>query len=200
MNVNPAVFLDRDGTINELIPYLGDHNKFNFLPKAKKALSLLQSNGFKLIIVTNQSGIGRGFFSLTDLEKVHKKMALLLANNSIIIDGIYYCPHVPEDKCECRKPKLKMLEKARKELHIDINKSYFIGDSLSDILAGSKFGCKTILVKTGNGQRDLQLLREKNIIPDLIANTINEAAKWIIDMNNINDNCNTLSPDNEAKL
>ncbi|MHA1728379.1 MAG: D-glycero-beta-D-manno-heptose 1,7-bisphosphate 7-phosphatase [Promethearchaeota archaeon] len=160
---NKAVFLDRDGTVNVEINYLHEPEKFKFLPDVPKALKLLQKNGFKLIIVTNQAGIGKGFYDHSDTRRTHEYMTKLLEKKGIHLDGIYYCPHTPEQKCDCRKPSPGMLKLAMKEHKINSAQSWMIGDKLSDIEAGNRIGVKTILVLTGYGREHKKmLLKSKN--------------------------------------
>jgi len=183
MILNKAVFLDRDGTINTSVPYIDDYSKFEFYPKTIKALKLLILNGYKIVIITNQSGIGRGFFSLEKLNRIHKKMLSDLQNNDIILSGIYYCPHVPEDNCKCRKPETEMLKSACTDLFIDPHKSYFIGDKMIDVITGKRFGCKSILVKTGCGESEFKLLERSEFIPDKVCTDLLDATNWLIEYN-----------------
>jgi len=189
-----AVFLDRDGTINEIIYYqdLGiidspfTVEQFKLLPGVGEAIRILNQSGFKVILVSNQPGIAKGHFSIDTFEKIREKMRTELTKQDAFLDAEYYCLHHPEAKieeykknCECRKPKPGLLLKAAKELNIDLSNSWMVGDGLTDIEAGKRAGCKTILI--GNMKCDLcRLMDEKNIRPDYIVKDIYIAAIDII--------------------
>jgi len=150
-----AIFLDRDGVINKRIKkYTTSEEEFELIPNVEKWLKILAENGFKLIIVTNQSMIGREISSVSELEKIHKKMQNKFRNAGFQIDKIYYCPHRSEENCFCRKPNSKLFEDAISEFSIDIEKSWLIGDEDSDIEVGKKIGCKTIKVETNSELKD----------------------------------------------
>ena len=153
----PAVFLDRDGTINECVEYLHEPEKFKLLPGALEALRRFQSAGFRLVIVTNQPGIGMGYFSKEEFFSVNRAMYLALRPAQVAIDRIYYCPHTYADKCECRKPGTALLKRALQELNIDLEKSWMIGDMTSDVMAGQAIGCKALLLESGQGERTVCL-------------------------------------------
>jgi len=172
---NKSIFLDRDGTINEEITYLHEPEKLKLLPNVIKGLKLMQKLGYKLIIVTNQPGIGLGYFTKEDFFKVNLKMLKLFSKNKIYIDKIYYCPHSLSENCSCRKPKIGLIKRAKEELNLDLKKSYCIGDKTSDILAGKKSGCKTILVKTGQKGLD----KGYKVKADFIAKDLLGAAFFI---------------------
>ena len=172
---NKAVFLDRDGTINKEITYLHEPDKLKLLPNVIKGLKLIQKLGYKLIIVTNQPGIGLGYFTKEDFFKVNLRMLKLFSKNKIYIDKIYYCPHSLSEGCDCRKPKIGMFKRAEKDLNLDLKKSYCIGDKTSDVLAGKKSGCKTILVKTGYKGLD----KRYDIKPDFVAKDLLDATFFI---------------------
>lgn len=141
--VNRAVFIDRDGTINRDVPYCGRPEDFELLPGAAEGIKLLNEHGFKVVVVTNQSGIARGYFTEEILARIHDKMKKELAKHGAHIDAIYYCPHHPDDNCECRKPKPKMVFQAALDLDIDLSQSYVIGDSEVDIELARQAGCET---------------------------------------------------------
>ena len=140
-----AVFLDRDGTLNDDPGYLGDPKQMKLLPGVGEALSKLHQAGFVLVVVSNQSGVGRGFFPVTALQPIHEKMNELLVPYKVRIKYFYLCLHKPEDKCACRKPKPFLLLKAAKELSLDLSQSYMVGDKTTDIEAGKNAGCKESL-------------------------------------------------------
>ncbi len=169
-----AVFLDRDGTINEDTGYLSDVGRLKIIPGAVKAVNLLKEEGFLIFIVTNQSGLARGFFGAEDLERIHDKLKGVFP-----LDGISYCPHHPDEDCACRKPKPGMVRDIADKFDIDLGESYLIGDALSDMEMGKRAGCKSILVLTGKGKETEALLREGGPPVEFIAKDILEAAKWI---------------------
>jgi len=142
-----AIFLDRDGTINENgAGYIHKIEDFQFKPKAEEALRKLSETDYKIIILSNQSGIGRGYFSEQDLEKFHKQMLAIMKEKGIRIDGFYYCPHHPSDNCSCRKPKLGLIKKAVQDFNVNLSKSWMIGNEEKDILTGKRANTKTFLV------------------------------------------------------
>lgn len=145
----PAVFIDRDGTINERPPkacYVENEQQFVWLKGAKEAIKLLNENGYRVLMVTNQPGIARGKLSLESLKKIHDKMELELADVGAHIDKIYFCPHNWDEGCECRKPKPGMLYQAQKEYNLNLTKCILIGDDERDIEAGEAAGCITYMV------------------------------------------------------
>jgi D-glycero-D-manno-heptose 1,7-bisphosphate phosphatase len=169
----PAVFLDRDGTVCEESNYLSNPENLRVFPFASEAIRILHENGFLAILTTNQSGIGRKFFDEKTLEKIHEKLQNELKEK---LDAIYFCPHVSEDDCNCRKPKTRMIEQATVDFDIDLNESWMIGDKAVDVEAGFNAGTKTVLVLTGYGQSEIEKLERK---PDLIAENLLEAARLI---------------------
>jgi len=171
-----AVFLDRDGTVAKDVPYCSRVDDFDILPTVPQGIRLLNEQGFKVIMITNQSGIARSYFTQETLSLIHQKMKEELAEYGAWIDAIYICPHHPDERCECRKPKPAMLLQAAKEMGIDLNISYMIGDDAKDIEAGKAAGCKTILVTTGPNGENIEA-QGKN--PDNIANSLYEAVEWI---------------------
>jgi D,D-heptose 1,7-bisphosphate phosphatase len=124
--MNKAVFLDRDGTIARDVHYCRRVEDFELLPTVPEAIKLLNTNGFKVVVVTNQSGIARGYFTEQTLEQIHQKMKDELANHNAWVDAIYYCPHHPDDGCDCRKPGTALFLKAARELDIDLARSYVV--------------------------------------------------------------------------
>lgn len=163
----PAIFLDRDGVINEEIEYLHEPEKFKMLPNVIEGIKRLQNRGFKIVVVTNQAGIGLGYFTKEDFYKTNKKMLQIMGENSIIISKVYFCPHSIEDNCDCRKPKPGMILRAEKDMNIDLNNSWMIGDKADDILAGNAAGVKTILVGTGHGSQELKRCKPTIFAKDL---------------------------------
>lgn len=174
--VSPAVFLDRDGTINKEIEYLHEPEKFELLPNALAGLKKLQDMGFRLVIVTTQAGIGLGYFTKEDFYKVNREMFRQLAPAGVRIDKIYFCPHNVTERCTCRKPEIGLLLRAKEDLNLDLSRSYTIGDKTSDLEAGRRAGTKTILVKTGHAGQDLEYAVE----PDYVAEDLLAAANFIL--------------------
>jgi D-glycero-D-manno-heptose 1,7-bisphosphate phosphatase len=144
-----AVFLDRDGVINVKLPenrYVREASEFEFLPGVAPALSKLREMGFLLVVITNQRGIARGFMTPEDLGRVHRFMETELGKSSVVLDGLYYCPHDNHEYCDCRKPEPGMIVAACRDLGIDPTASYMVGDSVSDIDAGRRAGTRTVRI------------------------------------------------------
>jgi len=176
---NKAVFVDRDGTINVNVEYLDTPDNFQMYPGVGEGIKALKEQGFLIIIITNQSGIARGFFTLETLEKIHERMLNELQEKGVEVDAIYFCPHHPDEKCNCRKPKTGLLVKAIKDFDIDTKKSYFIGDRMIDVEAGYKIGCKTVLVPERKEQVKKEM-EESEISPDLVCDDFYTGVQWII--------------------
>jgi D,D-heptose 1,7-bisphosphate phosphatase len=149
MPTNRAVFLDRDGTICDDVNYCSCADDFMLLPDVPEAVRLLNENGYKVIVITNQSGIARGLFTHEVLAEIHRKMDAELGRYDAKVDGVYYCPHHPDEDCECRKPKTGLLVQAVNDYDIEISSSFMVGDHQKDIDAGKALGCRTVLVTTG---------------------------------------------------
>lgn len=182
---NYAVFLDRDGTINEDPGYLGNPADVVLYPGAAKALANIKARlNFKLVVVSNQSGVARGLITKDMVDKVNKRINELLAEENVSIDAFYYCPYHPDfnskEECECRKPSPKLVFDAAEDLNIDLSKSYFIGDTVADIECGFNAGLKTILVKTGYGLESISMLQKQNKIPTFVAENLTDACNYII--------------------
>lgn len=171
----PAVFLDRDGVLIVEKDFLISRDDIEFFPRTFESLKSL-NNGFLKIVVSNQSGIARGYFTQEDVEKLNDIISHKLADKGIVIDAWYFCPHGPEDDCGCRKPRPGMLLEAAKKMNIDLNRSWMIGDKTSDIVAGKASGAKTVLVKTGYGGAEPGA---RDIHPDFTAADIREAIDYI---------------------
>nr|WP_320115485.1 D-glycero-beta-D-manno-heptose 1,7-bisphosphate 7-phosphatase [uncultured Desulfuromonas sp.] len=155
----PAVFLDRDGTINVERDYLYRPEDFCFIDGAETAIRQLNDAGFVVVVVTNQSGVARGYYREEDVEILHDYLSHQLAKVGAHIDGYYYCPHHPQSgqapyvqECECRKGKPGMLLQAARDLDIDLSRSWMVGDKKADVDAGLAAGCRPILVRTGHGE------------------------------------------------
>ena len=152
-DLKPAVFLDRDGTVIVEGDYLSDPDQVRLIPGALGALLRLQEAGFPLVLVTNQSGIGRGYFSEEEYHRVAWRLETLLSEGGVVLDGTRFCPHHPETTgpCVCRKPAPGMFVDAAASLDLDLSKSYFVGDKIRDLLPAAEFGGVGILVRTGYG-------------------------------------------------
>ncbi|MGH9332446.1 MAG: D-glycero-alpha-D-manno-heptose-1,7-bisphosphate 7-phosphatase [Vicinamibacteria bacterium] len=148
----PAIFLDRDGTLNESVGYVNHPSRFRLFPWTVETIRAIREEGWLAVLITNQSGIGRGLFPEEVMHQVHEELRRLLEDAGTGIDGIYYCSHRPEDGCECRKPRPGMLLRAQKELGCDLSRSWMVGDSRSDLEAGWTVGARAALVRTGFGE------------------------------------------------
>ncbi len=189
MTKKAAVFLDRDGTINEQMGYINHISRFVLLPGVGQAIRKLNDRNIPVIVVTNQSGLARGYFPPALLDEVHAKMKQQLADDGARIDGLYICPHHPEAKeekyrktCNCRKPKTGLLEQAALDLDLDLTKSFMVGDRWSDLKCGVKAGATSILALTGYGRGDQQYIGpQQEIQPAMVAEDLNAAIDWIIE-------------------
>jgi D-glycero-D-manno-heptose 1,7-bisphosphate phosphatase len=186
----PAVFLDRDGTINEQMGYINHPGRFFLLPGVAEAIRLLNANGFLTFVVSNQSGVARGYFTVELVHEIHAKMEKMLAKDGARLDGIFFCPHhpggaVPEYsvECDCRKPGVGLMEKACRRFDIDMEGSYVIGDRCLDMEMARRAGLEGILVLTGygRGERDY-LLPGSPAKPAHVAEDLLGAVHWIIDL------------------
>ncbi len=153
-----AVFLDRDGTINEEVGYLDCLEKLHLIPGAAEAIRLINESGMKAVVVTNQSGVARGIFDEAFVDTVHRRLQEMLAVEGASLDGVYFCPHHPTEgrgsylrSCDCRKPTPGLLLRAAEELSLDPERSTMVGDTLKDIEAATRIGARGILVRTGYG-------------------------------------------------
>lgn len=158
--MRPAAFLDRDGTINLEKEYLYRIEELEFVPGAPQAIRLLNRAGYLVVVVTNQSGVARGYYGEEDVEKLHRHMAALLAGAGARVDAWLYCPHHPDGRgsyaipCSCRKPLPGMLREAARRFSIDLQRSVMIGDKLIDVQAARAAGCRPVLVRSGHGARE----------------------------------------------
>lgn len=176
-----TVFLDRDGTLNVDPGYLKSAADLKLLPGVATNLARLKAAGARLVVVTNQSGIGRGFLSLKDLEAVHARLQGLLEQEDAALDAIYFCPHDPNDGCRCRKPNRGMVDRAVAELQLDLRRSYLIGDRARDMQLARTIGAKAILVTTEEVDELAQeSLQREQAMPHKIAKSIAEAVDWIL--------------------
>ena len=176
-----TVFLDRDGTLNVDTGYVKSPDDFTVLPGVGAALARLKQAGARLVVVTNQSGLGRGYFSSRDLEAIHSKLRLVLAEDGVTLDGLYFCPHHPDDHCNCRKPARGMIDRAHAELKVDLSRAYVIGDSIRDIELAKQVGAQSLLVMTGpSGAEALADLTVRDLPPDYVAEGLSQAVDWIV--------------------
>jgi D-glycero-D-manno-heptose 1,7-bisphosphate phosphatase len=186
--MRPAVFLDRDGTINEQMGYINHLSRFHLLPRVGEAIRLLNERRIPVVVTTNQSGLARGYFPESLLSAVHARMIAELAVAGARLDGIYVCPHHPEAKeeryrlaCRCRKPKPGLFVQAAAELELDLGKSYVVGDRWADLKAAAACGAKGVLVLTGYGRGDLEYIGPtQSVQPHWVADDLYEAVAWII--------------------
>ncbi|MEP6903528.1 MAG: HAD family hydrolase [Actinomycetota bacterium] len=173
-----TVFIDRDGTLIEGVNFLHRVEDLRYFPFMDEAIRLLKENGFLVIVVTNQSGIGRKIYSENDMHAIHAKIQEDLTEK---LDAIYFCPHLPNAGCACRKPNFGMIESATADFAIDLKNSWMIGDKKLDVELGLNAGIKPILVLTGYGKKDVAKLKRK---PEFVAENLLEAVKLIIENKN----------------
>ena len=187
MNIRRAVFLDRDGTINKEVGYMRRMEDLVLMEGAGSGIRLLNKSGYKVVVITNQSGVARGFFNEIFVRKVHEEMARRLSKSNAYVDRWYYCPHHPTEgkgeyrvECSCRKPSRGMVDLAIKELGIVPEESFVVGDSIRDLEIAWRVGAKPVLVLTGYGKETLSLLLpdQKERLPH-IAYDLFDACEWI---------------------
>ena len=177
--MHKAIYIDRDGTLNDDTMYPHKVEHFKLLPGVTEGLKKL-SKDYIFVIITNQSGIGRGIFKEDDMHKFNEKLLSELKKENVEIKKIYFCPHAPEELCKCRKPHTKYVKEAEKEFDIDVKKSWVIGDHPHDVEMGIKSGCRSVYLLTGHGSSHAKDLESNNLKPDFIANNFLEAADFII--------------------
>jgi D-glycero-D-manno-heptose 1,7-bisphosphate phosphatase len=188
MSMRPAVFLDRDGTINEQMGYINHITRFVMLPRAAAGIRLLNGQGIPVVVVSNQSGLARGYFPESLLAEVHARMTRELAEAGAHLDGIYVCPHHPEAReerfrvaCDCRKPKPGLFLRAAADLGLDLARSYVVGDRWSDLKAAAAVRAKGVLVLTGYGRGDYEYIGPTQPVqPVWVAEDLFAAAQWIV--------------------
>ncbi len=177
-----AVFLDRDGTISEEMGFLNHLSRFHMFPFAPAAIRRLNEAGVPVIVVTNQSGVARGYFPESLVHRVHEKMRTELAAGGAHVDGIYFCPHRPDDACGCRKPHPGMLERAAREHELELAGSYVVGDRYDDLEMAQRIGGHGILVLTGYGRGEYELHRSAwSKQPDHVAEDLSVAVDAILE-------------------
>ncbi|MBL0741380.1 HAD family hydrolase [Chryseolinea sp. Jin1] len=182
--MNKAIFVDKDGTLLVDVPYNVDPSRMEFYEGARESLRQLQEHGFLIIVVTNQSGVARGFFTEEAVINVGNVVATELANYCVTLDGFYFCPHHPAGSvaayarpCNCRKPAPGMLLRAAEDFNIDLQNSWMIGNSLDDVAAGRRAGCFTLLISDTETTRD----RAGSIPPTATATSLSEAAAIVLE-------------------
>lgn len=178
-----VVFLDRDGVINEDSPsYVKSWNEFRFLPASLEALKQLHAHACPAIVITNQSMIGRKISSMGSLKEIHRNMNDVVKQHGGNIHDIFFCPHRPDEDCDCRKPKTGLILRAQVEHRVDLSTACMVGDSEKDIECARNAGLRhAVLVQTGNGKRAEVVLNKKNMMPDYVAEDLMDAVDWILD-------------------
>ena len=176
-----TVFLDRDGTLNYDPGYLKSAAELRLLPGVTTALTRLKTAGARLVVITNQSGISRGFLTLKDLEAIHARLQGMLEQEDAALDAIYFCPHHPDDGCRCRKPGTAMVERAVSELQLDLKRCYVVGDHIRDVQLARNVGAKAVLLASGKVDAEaLEILKSEQAEPNVIVTSMAEAAEWIL--------------------
>ena len=169
-----TIFIDRDGTLIEEVNFLSRLEDLRFFDYTNEAVRLLKKSGFLVVVVTNQSGVGRGIYTESAMHEIHGKIQTDLTEK---IDAFYFCPHLPTDGCVCRKPNIGMIEAAQRDYAIDLNGSWMIGDKAIDVETGFNAKIKTAMVLTGYGRKDIEKLTRK---PDIVAETLLAAVEGIL--------------------
>ncbi len=190
--MNRAVFLDRDGTISEEVGYVNHLDRFRLYPWTVEAIRRLNRAGLQAVVITNQSGVARGYFPESLVNEIHEKMCAELAAQGAVIDRIYYCPHHPEGRveayrirCDCRKPGTGMIERAARDLNLGLGSSFVVGDRYQDLEVGFRVEARTVLVLSGYGKGELLYQRTSWAQqPDHIAPTLLQAVDWILGLAN----------------
>lgn len=177
-----AVFLDRDGTIAHEVGYVNHPDRFRLYAFAPRAVRILREAGWRVFVVTNQSGIARGYFTEEILAEVHRRLEEGLARAGTAVDAIYFCPHLPsgEESCSCRKPRPGMLHRAAEEFGVDLGRSWVVGDMISDVEMGRVVGACTVLLKTGYGLGQIAYQSDRwRVRPDFVCENLLDAARLI---------------------
>ena len=179
-----VIFLDRDGVINyDFDGFIKCVAEFIFLPRSLAALRLLTESGFDVILISNQSGVGRGIIAPANLAAIHRHLIETVETNGGRIKDIFFCPHIPEDDCDCRKPKPGLIFKARDTYDIDLSKTVMVGDKLIDINCARRAGCeKAILVRTGHGEKADRSLAERGFPIDYLADDLYDAVRYLLSL------------------
>lgn len=176
-----ALFLDRDGVINKnRADNVRSWEQFTFEQGALDALAQAGASDFRIIVITNQSGIGRGHMTEETVQQIHAQMTSEIVQAGGRVDEVYYCPHTPEDNCACRKPLPGMLLRGRDRYALDVSRSYFVGDWVDDVLAARNAGVTPLLVRTGRGERAIVEMQERAIPTPIILDDLQAAVNWIL--------------------
>jgi D-glycero-D-manno-heptose 1,7-bisphosphate phosphatase len=180
--LSPAVFLDRDGTINEEMGYINHLSRFRVFPQAAPAIRRLNEAGLKVVVISNQSGAARGYFPLAFVEEVQRHLSRLLADGGARLDGLYVCTHHPRAGCSCRKPNPELILRAARDLDLDLKRSYLVGDRYTDVQTAANAGVKGVLVLTGYGRGEFEFIRSQSAVqPVYVARDLEGAAAWILE-------------------
>jgi D-glycero-D-manno-heptose 1,7-bisphosphate phosphatase len=187
-NKNRAVFLDRDGTINEEVGYLSQPENIRILPDVTEAIKMLKAAEYKILVVSNQSGVARGYYTEDDVQLINEKINQLLMQSGTSIDAFFYCPHHSNGviakysyACHCRKPESGLILEAAEQFNLDLTKSFIIGDKLSDLQMAEYLGARTILVLTGYGKQEWEKYQDtSSFVIHYIAKDLLNAAHWIV--------------------
>ncbi len=184
-HLTPAVFLDRDGTVNEEVGYLSRVEDIKLIPGSVEAIKRINREGWKTVVISNQSGVARGYFTEAQVRKVNAALLAILKNAGAVIDAIFYCPHHEDGnppyniECRCRKPAAGMVERAAQELNIDILRSVVIGDKMTDVLTAQNLKIPGILLKTGFGEQQLKRYGSSwTQPPQYVAENLLDAVEW----------------------
>jgi D-glycero-D-manno-heptose 1,7-bisphosphate phosphatase len=195
-----AVFLDRDGTVNVEKEYLSSPDQLQLIPRSAAAIRELNHLGTRVFVITNQSGVARGFFSEEDVQRIHDALRTLLKSQDAFVDDFFYCPHLPgspdhryNKTCDCRKPKPGMLQQAERKYSVDLTRSFIIGDRCVDVAAGKAVAAGTVMVSTGYGTSEIRECRSE---PDFFAQDLLEGVKYV--RGKILDHERTLTSSREA--
>jgi D-glycero-D-manno-heptose 1,7-bisphosphate phosphatase len=180
----PAIFLDRDGVVIEnRADYVRTWEDVSIFPQALEALAKASASLYQIILVTNQSAVGRGLISLDDAEEISRRLVACIRDSGGRVDGVYLCPHAPEDQCDCRKPKPGLILRAARELHLDLRRSILIGDALTDLMAGQSAGVgRLALVRSGRGAEQDRLPRPPELLHIPVYDTLSEALEDLLQM------------------
>jgi len=180
LNRQKAVFVDRDGTLIHEKNFVSRLEDVEFVPGSVEAIKMLKGLGYRVVIISNQSGIGRGILTEKIVEEINDFIVNQLKGNDVLVDGLYYCPHSPEDDCSCRKPNLGLIDQASSELNLSLKNSWVIGDKDSDVMLATNMGGRAGLVLTGYGKKELEKIRlDSDAKPDFVADDLLGAALWI---------------------
>ncbi len=176
------VLVDRDGVINrDRADYVKSWSEFEFLPGSLEALRVLAKNEYRVIVITNQSVINRKMVTEAQLQRIHEKMIGEVAGHGGSIEAVYYCPHVPDDGCSCRKPQPDLIFQAQTDYRLDLSTTCMVGDSLKDIQCARGAGCaRAILVRTGHGRETERLCQQGAMVPDHVADDLMAAVQWML--------------------